>query len=191
MGTVISAIVGAIEAVVSAIASVIMIIVSVIATIIVTIFDVIFDIICCNWFGGRTRRTGTHSYSPALQAPRTRLALRELRALQLAQLLRDIQRVRTPPLPIKQIMLRRELHELAKVLPARARRRAHEPRRAAAVVRRAERVPKPEPELVQGRRVPRELGGLARCRRGAKPGDVGEYEAERERADGPRRPACA
>lgn len=30
--------------------------------IIVTIFDVIFDILCCNCFGGRTRRTGTHRY---------------------------------------------------------------------------------------------------------------------------------
>ncbi|CCM00030.1 uncharacterized protein FIBRA_02056 [Fibroporia radiculosa] len=62
MGTIISAIVGAIEAVISAIASVIMIIVSVIATIIVTIFDIIFDILCCNCFGGRTRRTGSHRY---------------------------------------------------------------------------------------------------------------------------------
>ncbi|KAH9837266.1 uncharacterized protein C8Q71DRAFT_857581 [Rhodofomes roseus] len=62
-GTVISAIAGAIEAVVSAIASIIMIIVSVIATIIVTIFDIIFDIICCNWFGGRTRRTGSHRFN--------------------------------------------------------------------------------------------------------------------------------
>ena len=30
--------------------------------IIVTIFDIIFDILCCNCFGGRTKRTGTHSY---------------------------------------------------------------------------------------------------------------------------------
>ncbi|OSX67098.1 hypothetical protein POSPLADRAFT_1051253 [Postia placenta MAD-698-R-SB12] len=62
-GTVVSAIAGAIEAVVSAVASIIMIIVGVIVTIIVTIFDIIFDIICCNWFGGRTRRTGTHRYN--------------------------------------------------------------------------------------------------------------------------------
>ncbi|KAH9929669.1 uncharacterized protein B0H18DRAFT_995675 [Fomitopsis serialis] len=62
MGTVVSAIAGGIEAIVSAIASIIMIIVGTIATIIVTIFDIIFDIICCNWCGGRTRRTGTHRY---------------------------------------------------------------------------------------------------------------------------------
>ena len=30
--------------------------------IIVTIFDIIFDIICCNCFGGRQVRTGTHVY---------------------------------------------------------------------------------------------------------------------------------
>ncbi|KAI0699391.1 hypothetical protein C8T65DRAFT_302635 [Cerioporus squamosus] len=80
-GAIVSAIGGAINAIVSAIANIIMIIVSVIVTvrtvellgfvvhgsylgrqIIVTIFDVIFDIICCNCFGGRTRRTGTHRY---------------------------------------------------------------------------------------------------------------------------------
>ena len=78
-GAIFSAIGGAINAVVSAIASIIMIIVSVIVTvrtsmifggpnsrfcwqIIVTIFDIIFDILCCNCFGGRTRRTGTHRY---------------------------------------------------------------------------------------------------------------------------------
>lgn len=81
-GAIFSAIGGAINAIVSAIANIIMIIVSVIVTvsnlhalnvlystliinfeqIIVTIFDVIFDIICCNCFGGRTRRTGTHRY---------------------------------------------------------------------------------------------------------------------------------
>lgn len=75
-----SAIGSAINAIVSAIADIIMIIVSVIVTvrlclqlgvvsvsnwlpqIIVTIFDIIFDILCCNCFGGRTRRTGTHRY---------------------------------------------------------------------------------------------------------------------------------
>ncbi|KAM5536051.1 hypothetical protein V8D89_010309 [Ganoderma adspersum] len=62
MGAIFSAIGSAINAVVSAIADIIMIIVSVIVTIIVTIFDVIFDILCCNCFGGRTKRTGTHSY---------------------------------------------------------------------------------------------------------------------------------
>ncbi|KAI0778719.1 hypothetical protein BD413DRAFT_609290 [Trametes elegans] len=62
VGAIFSAIGGAINAVVSAIASIIMIIVSVIVTIIVTIFDIIFDILCCNCFGGRTRRTGTHRY---------------------------------------------------------------------------------------------------------------------------------
>ncbi|KAH9858331.1 hypothetical protein C2E23DRAFT_177367 [Lenzites betulinus] len=62
MGAIFSAIGSAINAIVSAIAQVIMIIVSVIVTILVTIFDVIFDILCCNCFGGRTRRTGTHSY---------------------------------------------------------------------------------------------------------------------------------
>lgn len=86
-GAIFSAIGGAINAVISAIADVLMIIVGVIVTvslhrrsfsphvnirltgnftilkqIIVTIFDVIFDILCCNCFGGRTRRTGTHSY---------------------------------------------------------------------------------------------------------------------------------
>ncbi|KAH9897887.1 hypothetical protein C8Q73DRAFT_788117 [Cubamyces lactineus] len=62
MGAIFSAIGAAINAVVSAIAEIIMIIVSVIVTIIVTIFDIIFDILCCNCFGGRQRRTGTHRY---------------------------------------------------------------------------------------------------------------------------------
>ncbi|KAI8981133.1 hypothetical protein BD414DRAFT_537970 [Trametes punicea] len=61
-GAIFSAIGAAINAVVSAIAQIIMIIVSVIVTIIVTIFDIIFDIICCNCFGGRQVRTGTHVY---------------------------------------------------------------------------------------------------------------------------------
>ncbi|KAI0084515.1 hypothetical protein BDY19DRAFT_970616 [Irpex rosettiformis] len=59
----ISAIGGGINAIVSAIANVIMTIVSVIVTIIVTIIDVIIDILCCNCFGGRRRRTGTHRYN--------------------------------------------------------------------------------------------------------------------------------
>ncbi|GBE77440.1 hypothetical protein SCP_0103150 [Sparassis crispa] len=62
MGSIFSAIGSGINAIISAIANVIMTIVSVIVTIIVTIIDVILDILCCNCFGGRTRRTGTHSY---------------------------------------------------------------------------------------------------------------------------------
>ncbi|PCH34200.1 hypothetical protein WOLCODRAFT_160684 [Wolfiporia cocos MD-104 SS10] len=62
MGSVVSAIAGAIGAVVSAVASIIMICVDVVVTIIVTIFDIIFDILCCNWCGGRTRRTGSHRF---------------------------------------------------------------------------------------------------------------------------------
>ncbi|KAI0071378.1 hypothetical protein K474DRAFT_1669085 [Panus rudis PR-1116 ss-1] len=46
-------------AIIQAIADILMIIVSLIVTVIVTIFDIIYDIICCNCFGGRTRRTGS------------------------------------------------------------------------------------------------------------------------------------
>lgn len=62
MGSIVSAIGGGINAIISAIANVIMTIVSVIVTIIVTIIDVILDILCCNCFGGRRRRTGTHKF---------------------------------------------------------------------------------------------------------------------------------
>ncbi|OBZ78733.1 hypothetical protein A0H81_00279 [Grifola frondosa] len=60
MGSIFSAIGNAINAIISAIAGIIMTIVDVIVMIIVTIFDVIFDILCCNCFGGRSRRTGSH-----------------------------------------------------------------------------------------------------------------------------------
>ncbi|GJE96082.1 hypothetical protein PsYK624_122750 [Phanerochaete sordida] len=62
MGSIVSAIGGGINAVISAIANVIMTIISAIVTVIVTIIDVILDILCCNCFGGRRRRTGTHRY---------------------------------------------------------------------------------------------------------------------------------
>ncbi|KIP02625.1 hypothetical protein PHLGIDRAFT_286105 [Phlebiopsis gigantea 11061_1 CR5-6] len=63
MGSVVSAIGGGINAIISAIANVIMTIISAIVTVIVTIIDVILDILCCNCFGGRKRRTGTHRYN--------------------------------------------------------------------------------------------------------------------------------
>lgn len=63
---------------------------------------------------------------------RTRRTIRELRALQLPQLLRNIQRVRAPPLAVEQVVLRRELDQLAQVLPAR---RGRDTVRAGAPVR--------------------------------------------------------
>ncbi|GBE77442.1 hypothetical protein SCP_0103170 [Sparassis crispa] len=62
MGSIFSAIGNGLSAIVSAIANIIMTIIDVIFMIIVTIIDVIVDILCCNCFGGRRHRTGTHRY---------------------------------------------------------------------------------------------------------------------------------
>lgn len=58
------------------------------------------------------------SRRPILQRQRATLALRKLCALQLAQLFRYIQWVHAPPLPIKKIMLRGEVHKLLEVFAA-------------------------------------------------------------------------
>ncbi|EPQ52720.1 hypothetical protein GLOTRDRAFT_140360 [Gloeophyllum trabeum ATCC 11539] len=72
MGIIISTIAAAVTAVVTGVVAVASIILGVIATIIIGIFDIIFDILCCNCFGARTRRTGTHTYwgSGGLFGPR-------------------------------------------------------------------------------------------------------------------------
>lgn len=59
---------------------------------------------------------------PQLQTPRTGFTLRELRTLQLPKFLCDIQRIIASFLSVKQVMLRRQLDELLKVLAARRAR---------------------------------------------------------------------
>ncbi|KAK7682046.1 hypothetical protein QCA50_015010 [Cerrena zonata] len=62
MGAIVSAVANVVEALISAVANVLLIVVSTLVTIIVSVLDVIIDILCCNCFGGRSFRTGTHVY---------------------------------------------------------------------------------------------------------------------------------
>jgi hypothetical protein len=91
---------------------------------------------------------------PRLQRPCTRLALRELRALQLAELLRDVQRVPAPALAVEEVVLRRQVHELREVLPARRRGHAHAVRVPGLARRGGHGVPEPPAERAAARRVP-------------------------------------
>ena len=72
---------------------------------------------------------------PPLQRPRARPAIRHLDALQLAELLRHIQRVRAPLAPIEQVMLRRQFDELREIVAARRSGDAHGARPFALVQR--------------------------------------------------------
>ena len=55
---------------------------------------------------------------PSFETPRTRNTFGKLGTLQLAQLLRNIQRISTPFLSVKDVMLRGEIDEFRKVFAA-------------------------------------------------------------------------
>ncbi|KAI0795888.1 hypothetical protein C8Q75DRAFT_744260 [Abortiporus biennis] len=62
MGTIISSLGDALNAIVIAVWTIVKTVLGLVVTLVVTFFDIVYDIVCCNCFGNRPRRTGTHTY---------------------------------------------------------------------------------------------------------------------------------